>query len=522
MFRKKRRILDTLRKTFGKEKTEGFNFDLVRRYYNNKDHSQAFQVLSDQTCEDLDFDLFFEYADRTSSKIGQQFLYNEMRVINRSEELTERREQLIKHFENYEDDRLEVQYLLQKLNNTQVSYVVDLFQKTIEKKPGWYVIIPILTTISALSFLLSFVIPKAILILLCVLPINVIVHYALKRRTNLFVLSVPSLLAMGGVARKLMQFNFIKSTYLNVSDSVGVIASIRRKMAFFKVEQKVDSDLEMAYWFLLEMLKITFLLEPLLLFSSLDKLRSKSKEIEDVFCFVGEVDLSLSIASLRYGLEEFCVPEIGPTSAKLQFQNLRHPLLEDCVANSLQTERSILLTGSNMSGKTTFIRALGLSFISGMTLNTCFASSAGLPMTKLLSVIRIEDDLMMSSSYFFREVDEMKAIIHETGKTGAIVLLDELFKGTNTKERIASAKAILSYLNRQKCQIFVSTHDVELTSMLENEFDMFHFSEHVSGKGVHFDYKLKKGVLPKGNAIEILSINAYPQEIVEEARRLSC
>ncbi|MNY16902.1 DNA mismatch repair protein MutS [compost metagenome] len=270
---------------------------------------------------------------------------------------------------------------------------------------------------------------------------------------------------------------------------------------------------------MLELIKITFLLEPLLLFSSLDHLRFKSEDIEQVYRFVGEVDSIISVASLRSGIAEYCIPAISGDVSKVRFKDIRHPLIPDCVPNDVDFEKSILLTGSNMSGKTTYIRAIGLNVISGMMLNTCFAKSAIIPIANLFSVIRIEDDLINSSSYFFKEADEVKKIIQQTGPNNcSIVLLDELFKGTNTIERIASAKAILSYLSKRKGQVFVSTHDLELTRLLKDEFELVYFSEYVSNETIHFDYTLKSGVPEKGNAIRILEMNGYPKEIIREAR----
>ena len=98
--------------------------------------------------------------------------------------------------------------------------------------------------------------------------------------------------------------------------------------------------------------------------------------------------------------------------------------------------------------------------------------------------------------------------------------MDELFKGTNTVERIAAAKATLSYLARHNCQIFVSTHDIELTNMLNEEFDLFHFSETVEGTTIDFDYKMKSGIPKSRNAIRILELSDFPETIITEAKSL--
>lgn len=520
LFRRKKKTLQKLESLFGHLKTEEFNFQLITRYTAHKDHSSAFQEISNQTGNDLDFDLFFCFVDRTSSKIGQQFLYDRLKTIDdRTEEFVVQ-EKIITYLEKNPKERLEIQYLLNKLNNHQTYYIPDLFQKEIERKPKWFFLFPILSFTAILSILLSFFNPNVALILFGLFPINILIHYGLKRKTTLFLNSVPSLLATGAVAKNLLKVKVIRDSFSEISPSIKVIASIRRNMSFFKLEQKVDSDMEAAYWFLLELIKITFLLEPLLLFSSLDKLQNKAKDIENVFRFIGQVDTFVSVTSLRKG-EPYCIPTINKDNRTIQFTDLRHPLVPHCVPNSVDAQKSILLTGSNMSGKTTFIRSIGLNYISGMALNTCFASTASLPIARLFSVIRIEDDVLNASSYFYREVDEIKEIIEQSGKsTRSIILLDELFKGTNTAERIAAAKAVLSYLEQQNSQIFVSTHDIELTTLLGDKFDLFHFTESIVDSSIYFDYKIKKGISQSGNALKIIAIHQYPEAIVKEAEEL--
>lgn len=520
-FQRKKKTLDNLKQAFGKTKTEGFNFDLIRRYHEHKDHSAALQVLSEQTCSDLDFDLFFCYVDRTSSKIGQQYLYSHLRTIDYSSDKFKHQEAAIQYLTDNPKDRLNIQYQLQKLNQQQTYYLTDLFQQEMDQKSKWFFLIPILSFAALLSIVLAFINPNSIFILLGLIPVHVLIHYGLKRKTTLFLNSIPSLLTLGAVAKYLSKFAILKTSSPEIDASVKVISTIRRKMSFFKLEQKVDSDMEAAYWFLLEFIKITFLLEPLLLFSSLDKLRNKSKEIEQTFNFVGLVDTYISISSLRNGLDHWCIPQFNPGSNHMQFENIRHPLIIDCVPNSINTQKSMLLTGSNMSGKTTFIRSIGLNYVSGITLNTCFASTTELPVAQLFSVIRIEDDVMSSSSYFYKEMDEIKQVINQTGKeVYSIILLDELFKGTNTIERIAAAKAVLSYLVKANSRMYVSTHDIELTKLLNDIFDLFYFSESFSDSTIHFDYKLKAGTPENGNAIRILEMNGFPEEILQEANAL--
>jgi DNA mismatch repair ATPase MutS len=102
-----------------------------------------------------------------------------------------------------------------------------------------------------------------------------------------------------------------------------------------------------------------------------------------------------------------------------------------------------------------------------------------------------------------------------------LFLLDEIFKGTNTIERISAGKAVLSYLTNNDNVVFVSTHDIELADLLKEEYDLYHFSEKVDNKTVDFDYKLKEGKLKNRNAIKILQMNDYPESVIREAIELS-
>ena len=182
--------------------------------------------------------------------------------------------------------------------------------------------------------------------------------------------------------------------------------------------------------------------------------------------------------------------------------------------------KSILLTGSNMSGKTTFIRTIAINTLLAQTINTTFATAFELSPMRIFSAIRISDDLLNDKSYYMEEVETIKNMVDESrSQSRNIFFLDEIFKGTNTIERIAAGKAVLSYLSNSDNIVFVSTHDIELASLLTDSYNLFHFTEIVDNKAIHFDYKLKQGKLTTKNAIRILELSNYPAEIIDEARQ---
>ncbi|MGY0406951.1 MAG: MutS-related protein [Polaribacter sp.] len=116
----------------------------------------------------------------------------------------------------------------------------------------------------------------------------------------------------------------------------------------------------------------------------------------------------------------------------------------------------------------------------------------------------------------------IKELINASLNTApCLFILDEIFKGTNTVERISGGKAILSFLNKKQHTVLVSTHDIELTELLEEDnFALFHFSEQIKEDALLFDHKIKKGKLKTRNAIKILDLYEYPPEIITEAKHI--
>ncbi|MDM8160875.1 hypothetical protein QUH73_13710 [Labilibaculum sp. K2S] len=523
IFNQKKKQAEQLKASFGKLKDKSYNFELIEKYFRNKDHSASFQELSDKTCNDLDFDELFMFLDRTNSKVGQQYLYNRLRVIPIDSKNVELDEELINQFATDSNFRLQIQTELTKLNHREAYYISALFQEGYLEPPKWFFVMRLLSFTSILSVLLLPFNLKIFFVLGSVFIINICFHLWNKRNLSSYSDSIPQLLILKRVANKLFQTKNLKKINPLLNESIQAINQIRNRMLIFKLESKIEGDFQVIFWSFLELFKILFLLEPLLLFGVLKRLDIRREEIEKVYSFVGRIDALVSIASLRNGLEVNCIPEICEENIRIVGDQIYHPLIIDCVANNIVVNgKSILLTGSNMSGKTSFIRTIGLNVIAGLTINTCFAEAMVIPRVRIYSAIRISDDLMNDKSYYFEEVLTIKDMIGKScnGKAN-LYLLDEIFKGTNTVERISAGKAVLTSLAKNENIVFVSTHDIELTDLLEKEYDLYHFSEIISDKSVAFDYKLKDGKLKNRNAIRILEINDFPELVIKEAMALA-
>lgn len=169
--------------SFGRPKDASFDFQMIEKYFKKKDNSQSFQTLSEKTCNDLDFDELFMYLDRTSSNIGQQFLYNRLRVIHQDEYKTTLNEKIIHELITNQTLRTNSQEKLEQLNKKESYYISSLFQEEHPIPPKWFFIIKLLSILSLSSLILSFIFPYFFGILIFLFAINVVFHFW-KRKTS--------------------------------------------------------------------------------------------------------------------------------------------------------------------------------------------------------------------------------------------------------------------------------------------------------------------------------------------------
>ncbi|ACT91968.1 MutS-related protein [Dyadobacter fermentans] len=411
---------------------------------------------------------------------------------------------------------------LTKLHEPGAYHISALFQGEHIAAPKWLWLIQLLSVSALASLVLSVFIPKMLIALLLLFPINMGVHYWNKNNIYQYSASLPQLVIMYQIARLMMARDGL-SAGSDVRDSVHSIAGVIPQMSVFRIEARLQSEIGQLVEYLVELIKALLLLEPVVLFATLRKLETRKRDIYTIFRFVGETDAALSVLELRESLPHYSQMSGVSDGNGLRTKALYHPLLFNGVSNDLVLNgRSALLTGSNMSGKTTFIRTVGISAILGQTLNTCFASEFAMPRMRVSSSIRISDDLLDQKSYYMEEVLALKQLVEESGGgKPTLFLLDEVLKGTNSIERIAISTAVLTYLAGNDNLVFVSTHDRELADLLSENYEQYHFTEVIEDEEIVFDYKIKPGVLNTTNAIRILTINQFPAHITEEATRLS-
>jgi hypothetical protein len=513
--------IDKIRKKWSKPKTDPFNFDSIGKYVENVP-SHNFHRLSDQTIDDIDFYSLFAFVDRTISKVGQQFFFKKLLepVNTRSHDL----ENFIHLFTINEVIREQVQLQLVKLSNRDAYNICELLKPNLLRKPKWFKLLSL--NLVLLVTLLFFSIKFSIAFVLLIVPVslNIFLHYWNKANTFRFSRSFNQLDVLLNVSKALMNKNdqfFDKS----VHSSISKLQSFQRIVTLIEGDRGggLRDELSQLFTYVIELLKAIFLVEVFTLFKITKELEDKQSDILIVFNYVGRIDSSLSIASLRMGDKETCLPSFTSASKTLVVMKMYHPLIEDCVPNDLTIDgKGILITGSNMSGKSTFLRTILINSILAQTINTCFADEFSLPVVKQFSCIRIDDNIFEGKSYYFEEVKVISSLLEQVEfRFQNLFVLDEVFRGTNAVERIAAAKAVLSYLNRNANIVIVSTHDIELAELLAEEYDLYHFTETVENDELCFDHTIKEGLLKTRNAIRMLELAEFPIEVTTEAKQIS-
>ncbi|SDH42560.1 MutS domain V [Dyadobacter soli] len=454
-------------------KTGSFNFSQIERYFRMAPADDGFQPVSDRTFSDLDLEDVFKFIDRTHSCVGQQYLYHMLRTVPRDRARVGALENTVDVFQKNPAFRRVAAEELAKLDNRDAYYIASLFQGEHIKEPKWLLLIKMLSGVSLAAAVLSFLFPKLLILLLLLFPVNMGIHYWNKNNLYQYGSSIPQMLVMVRIARKLARVPEF-SGLQGIQKSIDSLRSAGRKMAIFKMEAKLQSEIGQIVDYLLELVKALFLIEPVLLFSSLDTLKTRKQDISNVFHFIAEADAALSILALRESVPYHCRMDAGLATKRIKAREMYHPLIWNGVPNDIALQgKSALLTGSNMSGKTTFVRTVGINAILGQTINTCFAKEFAMPPMNVRSAIRMADDLLDGKSYYLEEVMTIKSLVEECAACDRrLILLDELFKGTNSVERIAIGKSVLSYLAKQGNLVFVATHDRELADYLSDTYEL--------------------------------------------------
>jgi hypothetical protein len=525
-WKNKEKMRAKMRESWGESRSDGVGFGLIDKYHSLQPAAYGPYRLNEQTCTDLDFEDFFRFCDHTTSAPGRQYLYHRLRMGEYDENKARTREQWLIEWASEESLRTDLRLTLSRLTKVEDYYLPNLLfeEPPPAFSPIWLVRLLQGATLGVLAA--SVFQPGFVLALVAIFPVALFVHYRNKSLMGGYLNTLLVLPRLPVTVKELLKRLPKTDRRFEVDTARRRIKAFsEKKIAILESEKLQDGNFSGLGWYLIELLKIPFFLEVSIYHGIVNQLKLYRDDVDILFTFIGEIDISLSIASLRAATPKHCLPNFKRPAKTFACRELYHPFVTNCVPNDLTLDRrSLLLTGSNMSGKSTFVRSVNLNALAAQTLNTVFAESYESPPFAIMTSIRITDDLAEGSSYFMEEVTSIGRLLEAARADGIARLftIDEVFKGTNTIERIAAAKAILEYLALAgEHLVLVSTHDLELTELLTETYTLHHFQESIADRQLSFDYKLRPGPLTKRNAIGLLEIAGFPATVVAEARRLA-
>ena len=513
--------LEKIKEDWGKLKDEYFNFDRISQYHKEIQNNN-FQTINSQTQNDIDFEELFVYLDRTTSRTGQQYLYHKLLSPSNDLKKLELFNKQVIFFQENPKEREIIQTILLGLKKDGSYNIPILLSDNIFQKPKWYKIVKLDLYLTIVLSILSIKYHFLSVWLLVPLFINFVLHFWFKNRSFNVIRSFPFLNTLINISKKFSESDKIKYEK-DIRNNIYHLSKFQNSILFLnKGSIKIGGDVENLLYYFLDLVKGFFLVDFFIYFNSIEEVVEKRRDIEEMFNYVGWVDVSISVSYIREGEKQNSTPIFTPNNKSIKYEEIIHPLIDDCISNDLTIDKkSILITGSNMSGKSTFLRTILINQLLSQTIYTTFSKSYHTPFLKINSSIRIDDSLLDGKSYYFEEVGIVLDLIKKVDDDCNLFVLDEVFKGTNTIERISSSKSILSFLNKGNNIVIVSTHDIELTTLLKDEFDLYHFSENINDDKLEFDHKLKSGELTTRNGIKLLEISNYPKEIIEESYEIS-
>ena len=484
--------------------------------------SGASFYIDDTTWNDVDMDDIFLMVNQTVSSCGEDILYAMMRLPAFSEETLAERNRLIEWFGDHPKEREDVQYILarvgRKRHMSQYEYITKLDEAQ-EVHTARYAALLVLAVINIALFFIQPV--WGVICLSVLLGVNLKLQFSNNDKTRIYVQSFNSVLRLLHASRSIAKLKLpaLESYVREMNGIRKEFAGFERGSYFVTSMGQVSNGPADA---VMEYLKLFFHVDMLKFNQMLHAFRGHREECMRLLEILGLLDACMAVSSFRAMKPDYTKPVFTSDPASVCFMRVRdmvHPLIGEPVANSFTMTGGNLITGSNASGKSTFLKNCAICAILAQSIDTVPASYYEADFMKVMSSMALSDNLAAKESYFIVELKSIKRILDEAKKGEKVLcLIDEVLRGTNTVERIAASSKILEALCMPNVLSFAATHDIELTYLLDGFYTNWHFEENVTDDDVTFDYMLREGRAASRNAIRLLSVIGFEENIIREAR----
>ena len=504
---------------FSEREYEYEEYERITHYFLNNTDVEDYYI-DDITWNDLDMNDLNQMMNQCNSSAGDSILYHMLRRPCEKVEELNRREKIITWFQNHKEQREEMQFLLARMGRTKKIAFTDYMDNivTLPDRSNWIHYFCLLLIPVAIAIFIAE--PSIGLVPIIVVVIfNNIIYSKKKAEIEAFVICFEYILRMLEAVKKCDRIAFeeieplkqdLKKTAATLKSfqaGAGMVMSIGRSGG--SMEEAIVMYLRMIFHF--DLIKFNQMLKVV---------KTKTKECESLFWGLGEIDACIAIASFRETLPYYAVPDLSETNKRsMVLEEVYHPMIPNAVSNSIVADKGVLITGSNASGKSTFLKVVAINAIFAQTIHTAIAKRYVAPVYHIYSSMSLRDSIQGSESYYMVEIRSLKRILNAKRGLPVLCFVDEVLRGTNTVERIAASTEILKSISDGSFLCFAATHDVELTHLLEAEYDNYHFEEEIVEDDVHFSYQIHQGRATTRNAIKLLNMMGYDKAIVYNAEK---
>lgn len=497
-----------------------FDFDKIHKFYYeygpNYLNEKNFHNIDDQTSHDLNIDEVFKRISNCSSSPGEQMLYYILRTPKTDEAELIKRNKIIEKFKNDENLRSTIQQIFSNLGKQRKGEIFNLFNtEAVVNK--FKVLLYNLIALSSVGVLIWFIIDGSNKLPMFIGIFTIYIIIATRTAVEIEY-ELTSLQYLGNFIRAAKELSKIDDPILKedidkISERLNLFSKIDKKTMFIYSQGELD--------IFIETINALFLTRIRSYYSIINIIKQNRQELIELYALVGKVEAYISVASYRTKVINYSLPNFTDGKNNLfNIENAYHPLLENGIPNSISlNNKGVILTGSNMSGKSTFMRTLALNILLSQSIYTSLCDKYNASFFRIMSSLSISDDVLSGTSYYLEECNAVLRILNSLEEDiPAFCIIDEIFKGTNPIERIATSKQILKYIMNRNALSIVATHDLELAETCDDKYLKYYFCEDVDeNEGLIFDFKLKEGICNTGNAIKLLSFLGYPTEIINNS-----
>ena len=499
-----------------------FDFNKIHKFYEeygaDKLKEKDFYNIDEQTAYDINIDDLLKEISICSSTPGEQMLYYLLRTPKLNAESLEKRNKIIEKFLEDKDLRGNIQQIFSDLGRQRKGEIFNLFNtNTVIKK--WKVILFNLIALSSLILLILFLFigSNYTLKFIGIFAIYMLIS---MRASAEIENELSSLQYLGNLIRAAKEISKIEDETLKeyieeITKRVIPLSKIDIKTKYIYTSSELDIFTETLNGFFLTKIRSYY--------SIINIIKSNRQSLIELYALIGKLEAYISIASYRCRVSNYCIPQFLDNKDKtLIVKNAVHPLLEDGVPNSIILKnKGVILTGSNMAGKSTFMRTLATNILLSQSFSMSLCDEYSSSFFRIISSLSLSDDVLSGTSYYLEECNSVLRILNSLDdEVPAFCIIDEIFKGTNPIERIAASKEILKYIMNKNAISIVATHDLELAENCSDKYLRYYFCEDIDeNEGLTFDFKLKSGICNTGNALKLLDFLGYPKEIIINSQK---